>query len=59
MKRGRMWKYSMIAEVKVFLYLDAFITRKLKRVLAKGRKPIPVKWVFKTKLEPNGSERLK
>ena len=59
MKRGRLWKFSMIAEVNNFLYRDAWIPRKLKGVLAKGRKPIPVKWVFKTKLEPSGSERLK
>ena len=29
------------------------------KVLQKGRKPIPVNWVFKTKLEANGMERLK
>ena len=58
-KRGKMWKLSMISEVNNFLYRDAWIPRKLAKVRQKGRKPISVKWVFKTKLEANGSERLK
>ena len=49
----------MISEVNNFLYRNAWIPRNLERVRKKGRKPIPVKWVFKTKLEPDGSERLK
>ena len=57
--RGKLWKLSMIAEVNNFLYRKAWIPRKLAEVRDKGRKPIPVKWVFKTKLEPDGSERLK
>ena len=57
-KRGRLWRFSMISEVNNFLYQNAWIPRNLERVRKKGRKPISVKWVFKTKLEPDGSERL-
>ena len=49
----------MISEVNNFLYRDAWVPTKLAYVRKKGRKPIPVKWVFKTKLEPDGSEPLK
>ena len=58
-RRGALWRLSMIAEINNFLYRDAWIPTKLAKVRAKGRKPIPVKWVFKTKLEPDGCERLK
>ena len=58
-KRSRLWKFSMVSDVNKFLYRDAWIPRSLKKVRMTGRKPIPVKWVFKTKLEANGSERLK
>ena len=58
-KRGRLWKLSIIAEVNNFLYSKAWIPRKLESVQATGRKPVPVKWVFNTKLEPEGLERLK
>ena len=57
--RGQLWKLSMIVEVNIFLYRKARIPKKLAVVRDKGRKPIPVKWVFKTKLEPDGSEQLK
>ena len=46
-KQGKMWKLSMTSEVNNFLYRDAWIPRKLAKVRQKGRKPIPVKWVFK------------
>ena len=58
-KRGKLWKLSMIAEVNNFLYRKAWVPRKLDDIRKTGRKPAPVKWVFKTKLEPNGTERLK
>ena len=58
-KRGNLWKFSMISEVNNFLYRDAWMPRNLAKVRKKGRKPIPTKWVFKTKLEANGTERLK
>ena len=45
--------------VNNFLYRDAWIPTSLKKVCEKGRKPVGVKWVFKTKLEANGEERLK
>ena len=49
----------MIAEVNNFIYRKAWVPRKLADVRSSGREPVPVKWVFKTKLEPNGTERLK
>ena len=49
----------MISEVNNFLHRNAWIPRKLAKVRQKGRKRVPVKWVFKTKLEADGSERLK
>ena len=58
-KRGKLWKFSMISEVNNFLYRDAWMPRNLAKVRKKVRKPIPTKWVFKTKLEANGTERLK
>ena len=36
MKRGRLWKFSMIAEVNNFLYRDVWIPRKLKREVKSG-----------------------
>ena len=58
-KRGRLWKLSMIAEVNNFLHRKALIPRKLESVQATSRKSVPIKLVFKTKLEPEGLERLK
>ena len=57
--RGKLWKWSMTAEVNNFSHQKAWMPRKLSEVRKKGRKPIMVKWVFKTKLEPDGSEWLK
>ena len=49
----------MIAEVNNILYCKAWIPRKLESIRATGRKHVPIKWVLKTKLEPEGLERLK
>ena len=49
----------MISKFNNFLYWDAWLPRNLAKIRNKGRKPIPTKWVFKTKLEANGTERLK
>ena len=49
----------MIAEVNNFLCHNAWIPRKFECVQATGRKSVPVKWVFKTKLDAEGLERLK
>ena len=56
-KDGHKWKPSAIVEINNFLSRDAW--RKFPRENLKGRKPIPVKWIFKIKEEQDGSMRFK
>ena len=49
---------SVIYEVKMFLPRKAWIPTKISFMTAKGKKPVPVKWVFKSTEEPNGLIRL-
>ncbi|KAI2494659.1 hypothetical protein MHU86_19888 [Fragilaria crotonensis] len=46
-KNGVKWKPSAIVEINNFLSRDAW--KKFPREMLKGRKPIPVKWIFKIK----------
>ena len=56
---GHFWKMSAISEVSNFLSRKAWIPKKISAVKSKGRKPVPVKWVFKSREEPDGLNRLK
>ena len=56
---GNLWKMSAISEVNNFLSRKAWIPTKRIVVKSKGRKPVPVKWVFKSKEEAGGLIRLK
>jgi hypothetical protein len=56
-KEGAKWKPSAKAEIMNFLSRKAW--RKYPRKKLKGRKPIPVKWIFKKKDEQDGSVRYK
>lgn len=56
---GKLWKLSMIAEPNNFDFLQAWMAKKFSELHKKKRKPIPVTCAFTTKLEPDGSERLK
>ena len=56
---GHLWTKSMTSEVNNFINRNVWIARKLEKVRKMGRKPIPVKWVFKVKDESNGEKRLK
>ncbi|KAI2507514.1 Reverse transcriptase (RNA-dependent DNA polymerase) [Fragilaria crotonensis] len=56
-KNGVKWKPSAIVEINNFLSRDAW--KKFPREMLKGRKPIPVKWIFKIKEEQDGSLRYK
>ena len=46
---GHLWKISSIYEVNVFFSRKAWIPIKRSTVKSKGRKLVPVKWVFKSK----------
>ena len=46
-------------EVNNFLSRKAWIPMMRSAMKAKGRKPLPVKWVFKSKEEPDVLIRLK
>ena len=50
---------SAIYEVNNFLSRKAWIMIKRNTVKSKGIKPLPVKWVFKSKEEPDRLIRLK
>ena len=58
-KDGEWWTASAIAEVNNFLKRESWRFVKKAVVLAMGRKPIGVKWVFKKKDEPDYSIRYK
>ena len=46
-------------EVNNFLSRKSWVSIKRSKVKSKGRKPLPVKWVFKSKEEPDGIIPLK
>ena len=50
---GHLWKISAINEVNNFLSRKAWILTKRSVAKEKGRKPVPVKWVLKSKEEPD------
>ena len=50
---------SAISEVNNFLSRKAWILTKISVVKSKGIKPIPVKWVFKSKEEADGLIHMK
>ena len=54
MPNGYLYKISEISEVNHFLSRKAWIPTKISVVKSKGRKPVPVKWVFKSKEEADG-----
>ena len=56
---GHLWKMSSISEVNNFLSRKAWIPTKRSVIKAKGRKLVPVKWVFKIKEEAGGLIRTK
>ena len=49
---------SVIPEVNNFLSRKAWILTERSGVIAKGRNPVPVKWLFKKKEEADGLIRL-
>ena len=49
---------SAISQVNNFFSIKAWIPTKMNTVKAKGRKPVPVKWRFKSKEEADGLFRL-
>ena len=48
---GNLWKMSVISEVNNFLSGKSWIPTKISVVKAKRRKPVPVKWILKSKEE--------
>ena len=52
-------KMSAISEVKKLISRKAWILTKRSVVKYKGRKPVPVKWVFKGKEDADGLIRIK
>ena len=52
-KNGHLWKISAISEVNNFMTIKAWVPIKRSKVKAKGKKPVPVKWLFKSKEEPD------
>ena len=54
-----LWQVSAIFEVNNFLPRKVQITTKRRVVKSEGRNTLPVKWVFKSKEEPDGFIRLK
>ena len=52
---GNLWMQSMRSEINNFLYRKVWIPTKIEKVRKLGRKPIPVKWVYKVKDEANGA----
>ena len=55
---GHLWKMSTISEVNKILPRKAWIPTKRCVVKPKGKKPVPVKWVFKSKEEADSLIRL-
>ena len=49
-----LWQVSAIFEVNNFLPRKVQITTKRRVVKSEGRNTLPVKWVFKSKEEPDG-----
>ena len=56
---GYLWKMSAIYEVKNFLSRKAWIMIKRNILKAKGRNPVPVKWVLNSKEETDRLIHLK
>ena len=56
---GHLWKMSETYEMNNFLSINEWILTKRSVVKAKDRKPVPVKWVFKIKEDPDGLIHLK
>ena len=54
-----LWKMSEISEVNNFLTRKAWIPMERSVIKAKGRKLVPMKWVFKIKEEADGLIRTK
>ena len=50
---GHLWKLSAISEVNNFISRKLWIPTKRSFVKAKGRNPVPVKWLFNGKEEPD------
>ena len=56
---GHLWKMSAILEVNDFLSVKSCIPKKRSIITSKGRNPIPVKRVFKSKEEADGLISMK
>ena len=56
---GHECKMSAISEVNFFLSRKACIMTKRSVMKEKGGNPVPVKWVFKSKEDPDGLIHLK
>ena len=56
---ANLWIKSMKSEINNFINRNVWVPTKLEKVRKLGRKPIPVKWVFKIKDEASGDKRLK
>ena len=58
-QNGHLWKMSVISEVNNFLSRKAWIPTKKSLMKEKGRNPVPAKWIFNRKEEPDGLIFLK
>ena len=56
---GHLWKMSAIYEVNNFLSRKAWIPTKISAVKSKDGNPLHVKWIFKSKEDPDGLIHLK
>ena len=56
---GDVWKLSAISEVNKILSRKSWIPKKTSNLKSKGKKPVSVKWVFKSKEEADGLIDLK
>ena len=50
-----LWKMSAVSEINNFLSRKAWIPIKRSKVKAKRSKPVPMKWVFDSKEDTDGS----